>query len=190
MHALHQQQRRFHRSGTWALPWAFFAALIVTVYLFWPTKDTLDEAFFKRILESQEPFKPDLLEGRWKYCDVHDIVHGRWESKRDFKDMKSILDAYQLKVSPISWQILNRAGEERMTDDESPSRQDGADTKCLPLAVADSADEKPKDKEDRAFERIKTVAVPSLRSVGGCRMLEMNRRTMLKRLLRSPSGLT
>ena len=66
--------------------------------------------------------------------------------------------------------------------------QEGANTKCEPLAPIEG--EKPKSKEEHAFDRIKAVAIPTLKPMGDCRMLEMNRRTMIKRLLRSPGGLT
>jgi len=93
------QQRRTRRPGTWALSWALLAALLTTCYLFYPEHNE-DEAFFKTLLDTQVPYKADAQnQGGWNFCDAYDIVHGTWESNRDFTDLQGVFDAYQLKVS-------------------------------------------------------------------------------------------
>jgi hypothetical protein len=83
----------------WVLPIILVAITTTAVYLFQHTQSS-DDAFFDALVRSQPAYEP-VPESDWQYCDIDDIVHGTWESNRDFEDYTSIFDAFKLKVSNL-----------------------------------------------------------------------------------------
>lgn len=101
---------------------------------------------------------------RVKYCEIDDIVYGNWTVNRDFEDYDDIFKAYGLQSS--------------------------ASTSCDLPPSPDDPNQSLSSDEERRFNRVKEIAIPTLQPRGGCIPHVMDSKMMLKRLLRSPAGLT
>jgi hypothetical protein len=119
-------------------------------------------------------------------CSSRDIVYGDWIGGRSFDSVQDVREGYNLAVRAQScW--CRSALDPVVSLTRIRGIQSNANIKCPPIKPIGSTTE---PTEEQIFERLNLVASPMLVPRSGCPIHDMDHRAIIKRLLRSPMGLT